>query len=53
VVPPTAAAIADALVDFCTQPEKQTHFEAGTRQVKQQFSWEVMVAALKEVARPR
>ncbi|MDO7877492.1 glycosyltransferase [Hymenobacter sp. ASUV-10] len=51
VVPPTAAAIAGALVDFCTQPEKQAHFEAGTRRVKQQFSWEVMVAALKEVAR--
>ncbi|RYY13119.1 MAG: glycosyltransferase, partial [Cytophagaceae bacterium] len=50
VVPPTAAAIADALVDFFTHPEKQALFEAGTRRVKQQFSWPVMVAALKEVA---
>lgn len=51
VVAPTAAAIADALVDYATHPEKQAHFEAGTRRVKQQFSWEVMVTALKEVAR--
>ncbi|WP_375419337.1 glycosyltransferase [uncultured Hymenobacter sp.] len=51
VVAPTAAAIADALVDYATHPEKQAQFEAGTRRVKQQFSWEVMVAALKEVAR--
>ena len=50
VVPPAAAAIADALVDYFTHPEKQARFEAGTRQMKQQFSWEVMVAALKEVA---
>lgn len=50
VVPPTPLAIADALVDFYTHPAKQALFEAGTRQVKQQFSWEVMVAALKEVA---
>ena len=50
VVPPTAAAITEALVDFFTHPEKQALFEAGTRQVKQQFSWPVMVAALKEVA---
>ncbi len=49
VVPPTAAALADALVDFLTHPEKQALFEAGTRRVKQQFSWPVMVAALKEV----
>ncbi|WP_345237324.1 glycosyltransferase [Hymenobacter saemangeumensis] len=50
VVPPNARAIADALVDFCTHPEKQAFFEEGTREVKKQFSWEVMVAALKEVA---
>ncbi|MVN78896.1 glycosyltransferase [Hymenobacter sp. HMF4947] len=50
VVPPTPLAIADALVDFYAHPAKQALFEAGTRQVKQQFSWEVMVAALKEVA---
>jgi len=50
VVPPRAAAIAEALVDFFTHPEKQALFEAGTRRVKQQFSWPVMVAALKEVA---
>jgi len=53
VVPPTTAAIAGALVDFCTHPEKQAVFEEGTRRVKQQFSWEVMVAALKEVAERR
>lgn len=50
VVPPRAAAIADALVDFYTHPEKQALFEEGTRRVKQQFSWPIMVAALKEVA---
>jgi glycosyltransferase involved in cell wall biosynthesis len=50
VVPPTAQALADALVDFCTHPDKQAQFEEGTRRVKQQFSWPVMVAALKEVA---
>lgn len=50
VVPPTAAAIADALVDFCTQPAREAAFAEGTRRVKTQFSWEVMVAALKEVA---
>ncbi|NML68007.1 glycosyltransferase [Hymenobacter sp. RP-2-7] len=50
VVPPRAAAIADALVDFFTHPEKQALFEEGTRRVKQQFSWPVMVTALKEVA---
>ena len=53
VVPPTATAIADALVDFYTHPEKQAAFEAGTRRVKRQFSWEVLVAALKEVALAR
>ena len=50
VVPPTAAALADALVDFFAHPAKQAAFEAGTRRVKQQFSWPAMVAALKEVA---
>ena len=50
VVPPTAVALADALVDFFTHPEKQARFEAGTRRVKQQFSWPVLVAALQEVA---
>ena len=50
VVPPTAAALADALVDFFTHPTKQALFEAGTRRQKQQFSWPVLVAALKEVA---
>ncbi len=50
VVPPTVAALADALVDYFTHPEKQARFEAGTRRVKQQFLWEVLVAALKEVA---
>jgi len=50
VVPPMAAAIAAALVDFFTHPEKQALFEEGTHRVKQQFSWPIMVAALKEAA---
>jgi len=50
VVPPTAEALADALVDFFTHPDRQAAFEAGTRRVKPRFSWEVMVEALKEVA---
>ena len=53
VVPPTPAALADALLDYATHPEKQAHFEAGTRRVKQQFSWAEMVRALKEVANVR
>jgi glycosyltransferase involved in cell wall biosynthesis len=52
VVPPTPGAIADALVDFCTHPEKEATFEAGTRHYKQQFSWVEMVKALKAVAEP-
>lgn len=49
VVPPTAAAIADALVDFYTHDREET-LAAGVRQEAKKFSWEVMVAALKEVA---
>ncbi|MBJ6141745.1 glycosyltransferase [Hymenobacter sp. BT559] len=49
VVPPTATAIADALVDFYTHDREET-FAAGVRQEARKFSWEVMVAALKEVA---
>ena len=49
VVPPTAAAIADAVVDFYTNNREET-FAAGVRQEARRFSWEVMVAALKEVA---
>jgi len=49
VVPPTAAAIADALVDFYTHDRGEA-FAAGVRQEAKKFSWEVMVAALKEVA---
>lgn len=49
VVPPTAAAIADAVVDFYTN-EREEGFATGVRAEKNQFSWEVMVAALKEVA---
>ena len=51
VVPPTPAAIADAVVDFYAQHREKT-FEAGVREQKKQFSWPVMVAALKEVAGP-
>jgi D-inositol-3-phosphate glycosyltransferase len=49
VVPPTARAIADAVVDFYGHQREET-FTAGVREQKKQFSWPVMVAALKEVA---
>ncbi len=49
VVPPTAQAIADALVDFYEQ-QREAEFTAGVEAKKREFSWEVMVAALKEVA---
>jgi glycosyltransferase involved in cell wall biosynthesis len=49
VVPPTATAITDALVDYFTHPEREAQFEAGTRTYKQQFSWAEMVKALKAV----
>jgi glycosyltransferase involved in cell wall biosynthesis len=49
VVPPTAPAIAEALVDFYTNNREET-FAAGVRQEAKKFSWEVMVAALREVA---
>ena len=49
VVPPTPAAIADAVVDFYARQREET-FAAGVREQKKQFSWPVMVAALKEVA---
>ena len=52
VVPPTSAAIVDAVVDFYAQQREKT-FEAGVREQKKQFSWPVMVAALKEVAEKR
>ncbi|GGG47168.1 glycosyltransferase [Hymenobacter glacieicola] len=49
VVPPTPKAIADALVDFYEQDREQ-EFTAGVWAKKKEFSWEVMVKALKEVA---
>lgn len=49
VVPPTPAAIADAIVDFYAGQREAT-FAAGVREQKKQFSWPIMVAALKEVA---
>ena len=49
VVPPTPGAIADAIVNFYAENREAT-FEAGVREQKKQFSWPVMVAALKEVA---
>ncbi len=52
VVPPTPAAIADAVVDFYAGQREAT-FAAGVREQKKQFSWSVMVAALKEVAEKR
>ena len=49
VVPPTAPAIADALVDFYANNREEA-LAAGVREERTKFSWEVMVAALKEVA---
>lgn len=49
VVPPTPGAIADAIVDFYAN-QREAAFAAGVREEKKQFSWPVMVAALKEVA---
>ena len=49
VVPPTPTAIADAVVDFYAE-NREAAFTAGVREQKKQFSWEVMVAALKQVA---
>lgn len=49
VVPPNAQAIADAVVDFYTE-KREDAFATGVREQKKQFSWPVMVAALKEVA---
>ena len=49
VVPPTPAAIADAVVDFYAE-QREEAFTAGVREQKKQFSWPVMVAALKEIA---
>jgi glycosyltransferase involved in cell wall biosynthesis len=52
VVPPTPAAIADAVVDFYAQ-QREAAFVAGVQEQKKQFSWPVMVAALKEVGEVR
>jgi glycosyltransferase involved in cell wall biosynthesis len=49
VVPPSPAAIADVVVDFYAN-KREAAFAAGVREEKKQFSWPVMVAALKEVA---
>ena len=49
VVPPTPVAIADAVVDFYAAKRGES-FAAGVREQKKQFSWPIMVAALKEVA---
>ncbi|MGI4885453.1 MAG: glycosyltransferase [Janthinobacterium lividum] len=50
VVPPTAGALADALVDFYANHREET-FAAGVREEARKFSWDVLVGALKEVAR--
>ncbi len=52
VVPPTPAAIADAIVDFYAG-QREAAFAAGVREQKKQFSWPLMVAALKEVAQAK
>ena len=49
VVPPIAQDIANAVVDFYIN-QKETPFSEGVREAKKQFSWPLMVAALKEVA---
>ncbi|MDO7853717.1 glycosyltransferase [Hymenobacter convexus] len=51
VVPPTPAAIADAVVDFYAN-QREAGFSAHVREEKKRFSWPLMVAALKEVAAP-
>ncbi|MBF9144191.1 glycosyltransferase [Hymenobacter properus] len=50
VVPPAPAAIADAVVDFYAN-QREVAFAAGAREEKKQFSWPLMVSALKEVAK--
>ena len=52
VVPPNAQDIANAVVDFYAE-KREAAFVAGVREQKKQFSWPVMVAALKEVAEVR
>ena len=52
VVPPTPAVIADSLVDFYAH-DREEAFAAGVRQEAKKFSWEVMVAALKEVGKAK
>ncbi|GAC1599032.1 MAG: glycosyltransferase family 4 protein [Hymenobacter sp.] len=49
VVPPVASAIAGAVVDFYAR-QREADFSAGVRAEKKQFSWALMVTALKEVA---
>jgi D-inositol-3-phosphate glycosyltransferase len=49
VVPPLAPAIADALVDFYANDREEV-LATNVRHEARKFSWEVMVAALKEVA---
>ncbi|OGX84512.1 glycosyltransferase [Hymenobacter glacialis] len=49
VVPPSPAAIADAIVDFYAN-SREENFASGVREQKKQFSWPLMVAALKQVA---
>jgi glycosyltransferase involved in cell wall biosynthesis len=50
VVPPTAPAIAEALVNFYVN-DREEALATNVRHEARKFSWEVMVAALKEVAR--
>ena len=52
VVPPNAKDIANAVVNFYAE-KREAAFVAGVREQKKQFSWPVMVAALKEVAEVR
>jgi glycosyltransferase involved in cell wall biosynthesis len=49
VVPPTAVAIAGALVDFY-EYDREEALATNVRHERRKFSWEIMVAALKEVA---
>ncbi|SFP68241.1 glycosyltransferase [Hymenobacter arizonensis] len=49
VVAPKAQQIADAIVDFYTN-QRESAFTAGVREQKKQFSWPLMVNALKQVA---
>ncbi|MBR5663260.1 MAG: glycosyltransferase, partial [Bacteroidales bacterium] len=48
VVEPNAAAIADALVDFC-ENERYDKFVEGVREEKKKYQWSNMTEAIKKL----